>query len=330
MAEKRHRPSDRAAPIQVRDKLAFLISLVPWLLDNDRVTVAEAAAHFDVDEKQIRDAVTLVAMSGIPGDTAAYLPGDLFDIDWDAFERGEIAITQHVAIDDAPRLSAREAAALIAGLNYLQVLPENANSATLSTLVEKLSRGASAAPSALGVAEGAARDQVALVHRAIADGRRVRFEYVNSRGTHEAREVDPLRVESLDDALYLRGWCHLRDAPRTFRFDRMSELVVTETPIQHDAASISLSTALFEPSADDLIVTIEVAPEALPLLGDYLSEDSVVEKAGDRVRTTIHVTHHHGLKRLVGSMPGTVRVVAPEQARQAVADWASAGLAQYA
>lgn len=330
MAEKRPRPADRPAPVQVRDKLAFLISLVPWLLDNDRVTVAEAAAHFEVDEKQIRDAVTLVAMSGIPGETAAYLPGDLFDIDWDAFERGEIAITQHVAIDDAPRLSAREAAALIAGLNYLQVLPENANSLALKTLVEKLSRGASAAPTALAVADGSARDQVALVHRASAEGRRVRFTYVNSRAERESREVDPLRVESIDDDLYLRGWCHLRDAVRTFRFDRMSDIEVTELPIEHDAASITLSRTLFEPSSDDLIVTIEAAPEALTLLSDYLADDSTVETVGDRVRTTIRVSHHHGLKRVIGGMPGAVRVVEPEAARRTVSEWATAGLSQYA
>lgn len=330
MAEKRRRPADRAAPVQVRDKLAFLISLVPWLLDNDRVTVAEAAAHFDVDEKQIREAVTLVALSGVPGETAAYLPGDLFDIDWDAFDRGEIAITHHVAIDEAPRLSAREAAALIAGLRYLQVLPENASSLTLRTLVDKLSRGASAAPSALAVADGPSRDALDIVQSAMSQGRRLAFTYVNSRDAREVRAVDPLRVESIDNDLYLRGWCHLRGAVRTFRFDRMSDIAITDTPIEHDVESITLSRNLFEPSADDLIVTIEATPESLALLTDYLADDSSFATVGDRVRTTIRVSHYHGLKRLIASMPGAVRVVEPEQAREIVSEWASAGLARYA
>jgi proteasome accessory factor C len=110
--------------MRAQDKLAFLLSLVPFLLDHDRVSVAEAAEHFGVDEEQIREAVRLIAVSGVPGETSQYLHGDLFDIAWDDFEDNDrIAITNRVAIDDSPRFSAREAAALIAGLQYLSALP---------------------------------------------------------------------------------------------------------------------------------------------------------------------------------------------------------------
>ena len=69
--------------------------------------------HYRLDE-QIRQAVRLIAVSGVPGETTQYQHDDLFDIDWDAFEQDdEIAITHLVAIDESPRFSAREAAALI-------------------------------------------------------------------------------------------------------------------------------------------------------------------------------------------------------------------------
>ncbi|PZQ91649.1 MAG: WYL domain-containing protein [Leifsonia xyli] len=332
MADKRHRvPARSVPPPQARDKLAFLLALVPWLLEHDRVSVREAAAHFGVTEHEIRASVSLVAMSGVPGDTATYQHDDLFDIDWDAFENDdEIAITQHVAIDDAPRLSAREAAALIAGLQYLQALPENADRAGIRTLIEKLSRGASSEPSQLAVAGGPGSEALALVRRAVAEGHRVRFAYLNSRGEHDERDVDPLRVESIDADWYLRGFDHLRSALRTFRFDRMSELAITELPIQHGASEMNLPDTLFEPSAEDLEVTIEAAPEVIGLLADYIPDGALTTPVGDRIRTTLRVSHYHGLKRLISGMPGTVRVVAPEQARRAVAEWATAGLSRYA
>ncbi|RQP09394.1 MAG: WYL domain-containing protein [Microbacteriaceae bacterium] len=331
MADKRHRVPARAVPpTGSRDKLAFLLALVPWLLEHDRVTVQEAAAHFGVSEDDIRSSVSLVAMSGVPGSTATYQHEDLFDIDWDAFEQDEIAITQHVAIDDAPRLSAREAAALIAGLQYLQSLPENADRVAIRNLVEKLSRGASSTPSQLAVAGDPDSEVLGLVRRAVAEGRRVRFAYLNSRGEREDRDVDPLRVESIDSDWYLRGWCHLRQALRTFRFDRMSDMIVTELPIEHDAAEVRLPDTLFEPSAEDLEVTIEAAPEVIGLLADYIPDGALTSEVGDRIRTTLRVSHYHGLKRLIAGMPGTVRVVAPDQARRAVAEWAAAGLARYA
>jgi len=330
MAESRHRVPSRSVPApQARDKLAFLLALVPWLLENDRVTVDEAAAHFGVTPDEIRASVSLVAMSGVPGSTASYQHEDLFDIDWDAFEQDEIAITQHVALDDAPRLSSREAAALIAGLQYLQSLPENADSAAIRRLVEKLSRGASASPSQLGVAGGPDGEVLGLVRRAVAEHRQLSFGYLNSRGERERRDVDPLRVESIDADWYLRGWDHLRGALRTFRFDRMSEVAVSEAVAQHDASEVQLPDTLFEPSAEDLEVTIEAAPEVIGLLADYIPDGAPTSRAGDRIRTTVRVSHYHGLTRLVAGMPGSVAVVAPEQARRAVAEWASAGLERY-
>ena len=41
-------------PLQAQDKLAFLLSLVPYLIDHDDVSVADAAAHFGVSEDEMR------------------------------------------------------------------------------------------------------------------------------------------------------------------------------------------------------------------------------------------------------------------------------------
>lgn len=328
-------------PLQARDKLAFLLSLVPWLMDHDGATVSEAAAHFAVTPDQIRDAVSLIAVSGVPGETEAYQHEDLFDINWEAFEdRDEIVLTNRVAIDDSPRFSAREAAALIAGLEYLSSLPENADRASIATLKYKLSRGASATPSQVGVEGGetdAARAAtLALIRESVDAGVQLELDYLTSAGERERRRVDPLRVESFDDDWYLRGWCHLRGAVRTFRLDRISNAVITDAPIEHGADDVRLPDRLFEASPEDLEVTIEVAAAAMPLIADYIPDGAVTTagtgtgaRTGDRIRTTLRVSHYHGLKRLLASMPGVATVVAPESARAAVAEWAAAGAARY-
>src|ERR1700744_1026809 len=99
------------APRDARDKLALLLSLIPYLMDHDRAPVADVATAFGVTPKQIREAVHLIAVAGVPGESRAYLADDLFDIDWDDLEQNDlISLTHTVAIDDTPRLSAREAA----------------------------------------------------------------------------------------------------------------------------------------------------------------------------------------------------------------------------
>lgn len=320
-------------PFQARDKLAFLLALVPYLMDHDRVTVTEAAEHFAVEPEQIRDAVNLIAVSGLPGETSAYQHDDLFDIDWDAFENDdEIVLTNRVAIDDSPRFSAREASALIMGLQYLSALPEYADRASIASLIAKLSRGTSGAvaPVSVGGAESleSLTPSLALIRDSVDKGLQLEFDYLNARGERERRRVDALQVESIDADWYLRGWCHLREAVRTFRLDRISDAVVTDAAIEHRASDVRLP-ALFEGSPDDLEVVIDVEATAMPLLADFIPDGARSTPDGGRIRTTLRVSHYHGLKRLIASMPGVVTVVAPEAARAAVAEWAAAGAARY-
>jgi proteasome accessory factor C len=323
--------AERKPALQATDKLAFLLALVPYLMDHDRVKVEEAAAHFDVPAEQIREAVGLIGVSGIPGETSAYLHGDLFEIDYDAFyDSDEIVLMNSVAIDDSPRFSAREAAALIAGLQYLSALPENADRGTLATLMGKLALAASGEPSRVAVEESDTDATVQLIRSAVADGVQLEFDYINAQGVSERRQVDPLRVESVDADWYLRGWCHMRKAPRTFRLDRMSNPTRTSLPITHRPTDVTLPDTLFQGSADDLIVTIDVAPSALPLLADYMPEGARTTEVDGRTRTTVRVSHYAGLKRLLASMAGVATVVEPAEARSAVAEWAAAGAAQYA
>ena len=320
----------KVPPMQAADKLTFLLSLVPFLIERGTVSVAEAAEHFGVRPDLVRDAVKLIAVSGVPGETSTYQYEDLFDIAWDDFEdNDQITLTNQVAIDDSPRFSAREAAALIAGLQYLSSLPENADRAAVASLMSKLSHGASGAPSQVAV-EGSETDgTLALIRDSVTQGVQLEFDYLNSRGESERRRVDPLRVESIDADWYLRGWCHLREAVRTFRLDRISNPVVTDEPLSRAASDVQLPDTLFEASADDLVVTLDVAAAAESLLADYIPEGAVRSEKDGRVRTTVRVSHYHGLKRLIGSMPGVATVVGPPAARAAVAEWAAAGAERY-
>lgn len=322
--------ADARGSVNARDRLAFLLALVPYLIDHDRVSVSAVAEHFRMPEEEIREAVRLIAVSGIPGETSQYQHGDLFDIAWDDFEdNDQIVLTHLVAIDETPRFSGREAAALIAGLQYLSALPESADRTAMATLADKLSRGASAHPSAVAV-EGSEPDALlALLRAALTRGVQVEFDYSGARGTHGRRRVDPLRIESMDADWYLRGWCHLREGLRTFRLDRISALTVTEAPVTDHADLSPLSDSLFERSEHDTTVVLEVVTSALPLLADYVTGRPTTVSA-DRSRVTISVAHFHGLKRLVAGMSSVVTVVAPAEARRAVAQWASAGAEGYA
>ncbi|ROS62450.1 proteasome accessory factor C [Frigoribacterium sp. PhB160] len=322
--------TDRRPAPQATDKLALLLALVPWLIDNERVGVAAAAEHFGVSVAQIRRAVELIAVSGVPGETNQYQHGDLFDIAWDDFEQNDvIQLTNLVAIDESPRFSAREAAALIAGLQYLSSLPEHADRSAVASLMSKLSRGASAEPSQVAVDQNETDGVLALVGRAVEQGVQLEFDYAGARGQQERRRVDPLRVESQDADWYLRAWDHAREALRTFRVDRITSPALSATPIAHRAADVALPETLFSGSPDDVVVTVEIDAAAAPLLDDWSPVD-VEPVAGDRTRLSLRVEQISTVVRLVAGLPGRACVVAPPAARRAVAEWADRAAQNYA
>lgn len=320
-----------AEPRLAQDRLAFLIALVSYLPDGEPVPITEAAAHFGVDADHVRRSIQLIAVSGIPGDTAAYQPGDLFDIDWDALElHDEIVLTNRVAIDDAPRLSAREAAALIAGLQSIGHLPELDGSSTLDGLIKKLARGTAGVPSAVAVNTMQATPTATTLMAAIAAGRTVAFDYRTAHGQPQRRTVDPLRIESIDADVYLRGWCHLREAARTFRIDRIAGLEVLEPAVAHTAAELDEPASIF--SGTELEVSTEITVEfdasGVPLIADYAPRQLETNPTTGRAVAVVALSHPEVVWRIMAELPEAV-VVAPASARAAVAARASEALDRY-
>lgn len=319
--------SARQRPLLAGDRLTLMLTLVPYLIEKGPVSVADAAADFGVSSSEMRRGVEVIAVSGVPGDGGLYLHNDLFDIDWDALEeRDEIILLTHVAIDRSPRFTSREASALIAGLMAASGIPGVNERAEVASLVQKLARGAVEAPAELAITVGQVDALQSRIADAVARGVQLRFDYRPLDGPVERRTVDPVRAFSNDTSWYLRGWCHSRGAERTFLFDRITDLEVTDL---HAAAHAPSGGELFEPSSDDLTVTVRFDETLTPLLGAYLDGAKVTTTAG--VSTAIvRVAHLHSLKRLAARMGGHLAVQGPPEARRVVAEWAAAALDRYA
>lgn len=325
-------------PTGADDKLAVLLALVPYLYEERVVSVAEAAEQLDLTPATIRDAVRLIAVTGVAGDDDIPMPNEMFDIDWEAFlDEDVIVLSNTVAIDGYLRFSASEAAALIAGLGYLARLPVHEGEPRLADLEARLRAGTIGLPVPLALSDGAdalvesnSRADAAsldVIAAARAAGRRLEFDYRSRKDETLRRQVDPIEVASDGPVWYLRAYCHTRHGIRVFRLDRMSGLAVSPLPADpHDG--LPPADEFFQPSDSDLRIVVDVAAGGLPFLADYLA-DSATHPVGDRTRATLRIAQLATLSRLVASLPGLVTVVEPAEARAAVAAWAQAGLERY-
>ncbi|MFJ6652248.1 helix-turn-helix transcriptional regulator [Microbacterium sp. NPDC091313] len=317
-----------ARPLLATDRAALILQLVPYLVGKGEVSVAEAAAEFDVTPDQMRAMVEKLTVIGLPGDGGFWqLPHELFDIDWDLLdERDVISITNTVGLERSPRLTAREAAALLTGLQLARTVPGIGDNALITGLLAKLKGGASATPAELIVAPGPVDGVQGVVDEALRAGVAVSFTYQAPDAAPTTRTVDPVKVHITGGQWYLQGWCHMRQAMRTFHLERVSDPALTDIPITHGAEPVP---DLFEPGENDAHVRIRFAATIAPLLGEYLDRAAGVAGSGPWREAELRVADEAGLKRLAARRSGLVEVIAPDAARRATAAWARAGLAQY-
>lgn len=316
-----------ARPLLATERAALILQLVPYLIGKGEVSVAEAADEFDVTPAEMQRMVEKLTVIGLPGDGGFWqMANDLFDIDWDLLdERGVISITNTVGLERTPRLTAREAAALLAGLQLAASLPGVGDNGVVQGLLAKLAAGASSAPADVIVAPGGVDDVRVAVAEALRNGVAVAFTYRAPDSDATTRTVDPVKVHIAGGQWYLQGWCHLRQAMRTFHLERVSDVRLTDIPITHGGEHVP---DLFEPSPADTVVEVRFRAAVAPLLGEYLDESTVTDDAGWQ-RAQLRVADERSVKRLAARLGGDLQVVGPDTAREATRSWAAAGLDGY-
>lgn len=313
-------------------RLSRLLTMVPWLLHRQGVDVAEAAAAFGVSTDQIESDLALLFLCGTPGG----MPDDLIDADW---EGGKVFLSNADAIARPLRLGVDEALTLVVGLRTLASVPglgdREVIDRTLAKLEETLSsRAASVAGSArihVDMSDGAQADTLAVIRSALARRRRLHLRYLNpSRDETTQRDVDPMRLTSVDGRWYLEAWCHRSDAVRLFRLDRIEHLTLLDTdgtpPAQADPRD--LDAGVFQPRPDDLLVILDLDPQAL-WLAEYYPHERFERHPDGTGRLSLRTGDTAWLRRLVWRLGGHARVVEPADLAQQVAAGAAEALTAY-
>jgi len=164
-----------------------------------------------------------------------------------------------------------------------------------------------------------------VVARGVQDGVAVSFTYTAPDAEPTTRTVDPVQILITNGQWYLQGWCHLRQAMRTFHLDRVSDPQLTEISITHRGEHVPEA---FSAAADDGEVTVRLPERLAPLLSAFFSADGV-EALNGTVTAQLHLADPRSIKRLAARFGGALEVVEPGIARTATREWAAAGLALY-
>ncbi len=329
-ADFRIRMPPHGPKMTTEDRLRRLLDLVPFLVRNPGIEAVEVAREFDISRKQLEEDFALLTVCGLPG----YLHGDLIDIRWD---EGAVFIRDAEELAKPLRLTQEEAAALLVGLESLQSLPDAAGRAALDSVLADVRKVAGHDAWVADVVEAriapdASLETLALLQRAVTDRTCVRIRYfVRQRDEASERDIEPLRIFSLDSTWYVEAWCRTAEGLRNFRLDNIRAAASAgEAALDRGLPRNGrLPASAFMPGAADLVVVLALDARA-GWVADAYSAEARAPLPDGRTAVRIRVGRELLVPELVARLGGGGQLLEPVRLRRLTADWLDAALANYA
>ncbi|WP_282824364.1 helix-turn-helix transcriptional regulator [Gulosibacter sediminis] len=297
----------------------LISSLVDWLRKHPYgVDLGELAATFSQTPAGMRAVIDYVWSLELYDSDGQVDPSRMFDFDADGLEADEpwVKLT-NVPVEGAPKsFDADELALVLTGLDVLRESATSSEASRIDELQAKL-RGATTTEAP------ANRDpQLELIRQAIDSGRQLRLRYSGEASSApEERTVDPLRLESRSGLIYLNAYCHLRQALRWFRSDRIFDLEVLDTaaaphtPAQRNRALEVTGKSL-------LTVSVAIRAGAVAAIRPYFGTAKVPEIGSDGwIRADLRFRSPEVAARLAAEHAGGFVVTGPPEVRELVAEW---------
>lgn len=315
------------SPPGALERLERVLVMVPWLLDRPGVSVDEVTERFDITADDLAADLDVLGYCGLPG----YGGGDLIEA---SLVGDRVVVRMADAFRRPLRLSRDEALTLLLAARAVAgaaALPESEALRTAVRTLEDALHLDDETPQVTVDLTAPGDEHLPGLREAVADRRVVRMSYRSgSTGEERARVVEPWAVTGHLGAWYLHGYCRHARGPRHFRLDRIRDLAVTDeqaAAVPAEAASVPAYT----PSPDDEAVTVDLDPDAW-----WVAEWAVVDDVADRTepdgvvrRVQLRIGGRDWLVRLALAHAHAVRVVAPADLAEEVAERARATLARY-
>ena len=307
------------------EQVERLLAEIPYAQAHPGITVAALASEFGISQAQARRDLTLAMMCGLPGQ----LPGDLIEVDLDELEGdGVVYLSNAGALDRPLRLTATQAVSLQLALSVIGEVAPRRIARAVTGLRDKIAQASSQASSSIDVqvpaGDPAIRDGLV---GAISRGERVTLTYAgHASGAVTHPTVDPFRVFVRDGLAYLSAYAVDRQGWRTYRLDRITQVMAAgesaQSHGQPDLDSWGRELASGEPAR--LHLTADGA-----WVAEYHPIDKVVRHRDGTVEITLPIVDPAWFVRLLLRLRSSVLSVKPAQyASQTKAEAADA-LAAY-
>lgn len=287
-------------------RLRRMLSVLPWLMSQpDGAAIDDVCRRFDVTREQLLADLDVVWMVGVH----PYSPDTMIDVEVDG---DRVAVHFADWFRRPLRMTPDQALAVVATGRSLASLPGADPDGPLARAIAKVAGVLGVDPSTVEVDLGETTAATLDVLRRGADERRqIELDYYTyGRDELTHRVVDPYRIYADQGQWYLEAYCHLSEAERIFRADRMRDTVLLDTTFEPPVDIPELG--IFRASPDTPRVVLDLTRDARWVAEQYPVE-STEELPDGGVRVELAVSATAWLERLLVRLGPAAHVVrAPE------------------
>ena len=298
-------------------KMDRLIGILSLLLQRDKITAPELAAHFEVSRRTIQRDIESLCRAGIPIATTQGTGGGISILDGYRVDRTV--------------LTAPEMQAILAGLRSLDSV---SGTRRYAQLMEKLSAGTSEIISGgshllidlSSWYKTSLPPKIELIQSAIDQHHTLRFTYFSPKGESE-RTVEPYYLVFHWSAWYVWGWCGLRQDFRLFKLNRMTGLAAGDAFSPRPAPLPDLEPARVFP--EKYRVTVLFDPSCRWRLVEEYGADRLTVEPDGRLRFSGGFPDAESVLGWVLTFGDKAELLEPQELRAQLQDTLRRTLTQY-
>lgn len=307
------------APVQV----ARILAMASWIMDNPGHNVRQIAQHFGRSSRQVRRDLEYMGQIGDSMIDRSY------GLDWDLYETEGVVVLRGSQTPSLPKLTPAEAAALLVALRALApYLSESEHEVLLSAAAKLASRAGHEGEDTRGGREVIHLEQessnssklqeeinaqrVINLRYAIDEKREVTFEYLGVDDSY-TRYVYPRGLKHLSTGWILDAWDPIRETHRSYRVDRMNNLVIGE---KHARVSIPS-----EP--DPSTLTLTVSSHARWICEDF--ECTLISEDAQAITCSLPIWNEKWILALLCDISADI-IECPSEWMQRVSDYAQSAM----
>jgi proteasome accessory factor C len=311
---------NKATPGSGLERTERLLDLVPYVATHQGISLDDLAQEFSLTTAQLTEDLTTLWMCGLPGYTAL----ELMDL---SFDTGFVSISNADTLARPRMLNRDEVLALILGLQTLcedAVLEDAQLFATITQLISKLVELLDARiQGRVQAGTSVLAHERGIIERAITSRGAIEISYHSiSRDEISQRIIHPLEFSTVKEIDYVLAFCELSSSYRTFRLDRIKQVLVVESRAEVDTALSPIR------ESEKLLITVKTHSRLRDVVERFNLEVSPTGQAQPE-KLEVETFSSDWTIREIMSFGGDVDLEAPADLRKSLQERASRALRGY-